>query len=67
MWKYKSCIKVVFYGVLILMKIYQTTFFIQVNNIVNNRQQNQLKDIKYLALLLWKRNVRTKQDLEHFF
>lgn len=49
------------------MKIYQTTFFIQVNNIVNNRQQNQLKDIKYLALLLWKRNVRTKQDLEHFF
>lgn len=42
-------------------------FFIQVNNIVNNRQQNQLKDIKYLALLLWKRNVRTKQDLEHFF
>lgn len=42
-------------------------FFIQVNNIVNNRQQNQLKDIKYLALLLWKRNIRTKQDLEHFF
>lgn len=42
-------------------------FFIQVNNIVNNQQQNQLKDFKVLALLLWKRNIRTKQDLEHFF
>lgn len=43
-------------------------FITLVKTVINkhNKQYKEL-DVKFLALLLWKRNIRTQKDLEQFF
>lgn len=43
-------------------------FIIRVKRILNNKtNKDPESDLKFLTQLLWKRNIRTQKDLEHFF